>query len=583
MTEQAENLETLEIDYSWSAPALDEATARLIDESADDADADTSLVARVVDAEVVSVDQNEVTLKLDDGRPAKCPIVEASLPRRAVPAVGERVPVYIDSDVAGETLKASIIRGAGIRRFEQLALHGQNGGIVTGVVERVTRGGFSVTVDDLRAFLPGRESGVRFDEAKALVGRELRFAVVSFEPDAAQLVLSRRDAARRERKEIGEQRLATLKEGETLDGVVTSVQPFGAFVDIGGIQGLVHVSELSARHVDDVSKTVVAGQRVRVRVLDVDPGRGRVALSIREVEAEAAGAAFSQFKVDAELDGKVTRLADFGAFIEVAEGIEGLCHVSELTWTDRPQHPSSVVGIGDQVRVRVLEVDPATRRLSLSIRRTVANPWEDIARVAPVGEKVKGTITRVEDYGIFVSLAPGIDGLCHVSELSWTGRPTRPQDVAPYKVGDELEAKVLSVDAERRRIALGVRQLTSDPWDDAAEKTTEGAIFNATVSRIEEHAVWLTVVPGLEARMHISEISTDRIEHIRSVLRLGQQVEVMTLAADRGRRRLDVSMKAIALRAQADMPREYADNDSAMSTMAAALAKSGLIGSGESE
>lgn len=583
MTETAESLDLTDLDYAWTPPAIDEETARLLDESGADDDTDTSAIGRVFDATVETADDSGVTLTLEDGRAAFCPTLEAAGPRKPMPAAGDKVPVLVAGEPGDGPLQVSILRGLGVRRFEQLALLGQNGGMVEGVVERVTRGGFSVTVDELRAFLPGRESGVRFEEAPLLLGRELRFSVIRFEPDAARLVLSRREMARKERKELLDQRLATLAEGMTLDGVVTSVQPFGAFVDIGGVQGLVHVSELSKAHVDDAARTVAVGQPVRVRVLDIDPARGRIALSIREVELEAASAAFSRFAVGSVLEGTVTRLADFGAFIDVGDGIEGLCHVSELTWTDRPQHPSAVVSVGDKVNVRILEVDPATRRLSLSVRRTIANPWDDIASVAPVGEKVTGTITRIEDYGIFVSLAPGIDGLCHVSELSWTGRPTKPSDVANYRVGDSLETRVLSVDADRRRIALGVRQLTSDPWDDAAEKTQEGAIYEATVSRIEEHAVWLTVAPGLEARMHISEISTERVENIRSVLRLGQQVEVMTIAADRGRRRLDVSMKAIELRRQAEMPREYADSDNTMSTMAAALARSGLIGSGNGE
>jgi small subunit ribosomal protein S1 len=282
------------------------------------------------------------------------------------------------------------------------------------------------------------------------------------------------------------------------------------------------------------------------------------------------------------IEGRVTRIADFGAFVEVVEDVEGLCHVSEMSWTSRISHPSEVLSEGDVVKMKILAVDAESGRVSLSLRALEDNPWASIEKDFPAGSVAAGVITRVEDYGLFVKVAEGVEGLCHIGDLTWVGRPDRPSDVSDYAVGDSLEVKVLSIDVSRSRISLGVKQLSGDPWDDAGDKTTVGTIFTAEVVRFDDQSAFLKICEGLDARMHISEISEERIDSIRAALRIGQEVEVMTIRADRDRRRLDISVKAVAAKIEAETPKSYEDKAS-MNPMAAALAASGLASGGSDD
>ena len=409
----------------------------------------------------------------------------------------------------------------------------------------------------------------------------MRFEVTRVETKhGLQPVLSRRRLVADDRKAMEKIRLAELAEGQVITGAVTSIQPFGVFVDLDGVDGLCHVSELSVQHIDNPREVVDVGDTITVKVMEIDVARGRVGVSRRELLVAEQRARLGSIEAGTVIEGTVTRLADFGAFVAIEEGVEGLCHVSELAWTGRPSHPGDLLAVGQRVQMRVVTADAQSGRIALSLKAMTENPWASVTDRAPAGSVVTGTITRIEDYGLFVRLAEGIEGLCHVSDLTWVGRPERPTDVAPYTVGHALDVKVLSVDTERGRISLGVKQLSADPWDAAGDRTAVGAVFTAPVVRFDDKSAYLQVGDGLEGRLYIAEVSTERVDSIRAALRMGQEVEVMTIAADRTRRRLDLSIKAIQAKIEAETPKSFADGE-AISPMAAALAKSGLVGDTE--
>ncbi len=562
------------IDTSWTLPERDDELAALLERPVE-ADTDGELgPGSVMSGTIQAVNDDVIAVDLGDGLQGFADADEARLPGiDRTFNEGDTVTVMLEGLRSDGRWNVSLGKGWYLQRFEELKTLGNSDQTVEGTIRYVVRGGFAVDAAGIRAFLPGRESGVHRNQAWDARGESHTFRVIRFDTDRGELVLSRRAEAEAERKAQVAEAYDALEVGSIVEGRVSSIKPFGAFVDLGGVDGLIHVSELSAGHVADPSEALRVGDTVRVKIVEVDRDRERIALSRREVELEAVGEQIAELQAGTVLEGTVRRLADFGAFIEIAEGVEGLCHVSELSWTERPKHPSDVVAVGDTVSVKILEVNAETRRVSLSIKQTADNPWSRVADAHPPGSDATGTITRIEDYGLFVRIEDGVEGLCHISDLTWEGRPERPSDVGEFAVGDEITVRVLEVDTGRQRISLGVKQLSGDPWDDAGDRTTVGTVFEATVTRTEENAAWLEVAPGLEGRMHISEISTERVDSVRSALRIGQQVEVMTVTADRQRRRIDLSIKAIELKLQEEMPRHFEDDDTGMNPLAAAFAK----------
>jgi small subunit ribosomal protein S1 len=317
------------------------------------------------------------------------------------------------------------------------------------------------------------------------------------------------------------------------------------------------------------------GEKVKVKVISLDPESLKIGLSRKDILREVYQQEVESLEVDRVYEGTVSSLVDFGAFIELKPGIEGLCHISEIRWTEHVEHPSEVLEVGETVKVRLLSKDAAEQRLSLSIRQVEENPWSELLDEHPPGSVVEGTITRIEDYGLFIEIAEGIEGLCHVSDLSWEERPDTPLEFADYSVGDSIEVKILDIDINRQRIGLGVKHLTTDPWDEAGERVKEGSIYSARVTRFGNDAAYLTVAPGLEGRLHISEVSTDRVDSIRSSLRIGQEVDVMTVNADRKRRRLDLSIKAIMEKRLREQPSSF-DEGGAMNPLSEAFAAKGF-------
>ena len=537
---------------------------------------------RVVDGVVHEVDEDYVYVKLTEEAFGRCDRDDASpVGTPDLPVLGDAIRCLLEEQTDEGTWEVSIAKGGLLDLYERARGWASSDETVNGRVNLVVRGGFAVDVDGIRCFLPGRESGIRRAESFGAVGRDYEFDVIRFDDKHQEPVLSRKRLAGAERKAKEAEIYATLEVGQVVEGTVSSVRPFGVFVDIGGVDGMCHVSELSLQHVDDPSTVVSVGDALTVTITSIDADKGRVGLSRREQLSAEQRDRVAQLEAGSVVEGTVTRIAEFGAFIEVLEGVEGLCHVSELSWTARVSHPSELLSEGQTLNVKILTVEPESGRISLSLRALEDNPWATLESDHPVGSTVNGEITRVEDYGLFVKIADGVEGLCHIGDLTWEGRPERPSDVADYAVGASLEVKVLSIDTGRGRISLGVKQLDGDPWDDAGDRATVGTIFTAPVTRFDDRAAYIQVADKLEGRLHISEISTERVDSLRAALRIGQEVEVMTIRAERDRRRLDLSIKAVAEKIEAETPKSYSDDDT-VNPMAAALAASGLTSGDES-
>lgn len=535
---------------------------------------------RVVDATVHEKDEEFLYVKFGDEQFGRCLLDEAApVGATVMPEIGDQVRCLLEEATDDTMWDVSVAKGVLLDKHADAASWAQKEEQVTGRVNLVVRGGFMVDVDGLRCFLPGRESGVRRNDSFDIVGQEFQFDVIRFDPKTSEPVLSRQRLAGAARKAMEQEIYASLEVGQVVEGRVSSVKPFGVFVDIGGVDGMCHVSELSLQHVENPASIVSVGDHLTVTITSIDVEKGRVGLSRREQLSAQQRGRVGELEVGSTIEGTVTRIADFGAFVSVVDDIEGLCHVSELSWTARISHPSELLSEGEKVSMKILAVEPETGRVSLSLRALEDNPWATLETDHPVGSVVSGEITRIEDYGLFVKITDGVEGLCHIGDLTWEGRPERPSDVGEFAVGDTIEVKVLSVDISRGRISLGVKQLGGDPWDDAGERAEVGAIYSATVTRFDDRAAYLQVAEGLEGRLHISEISAERVDSIRSALRIGQDVEVMTVRADRDRRRLDLSIKAVAAKIEAETPKSYSD-DAEMNPMAAALAASGLTSEG---
>lgn len=529
----------------------------------------------IVDATVVSIDAEVVTLNAN-GTLVQVALDDARDVHGNIPDASAKVRVLIEGQSANGAWTGSIDKVRQLTRYESLVAQSKISTPIAATVLVARRSGFSLDVNGFRAFLPNEESGITRDQAFAVLGQTVDVEITGLDEKNLELRVSRKRFADQERAAAFQQVAAKLNIMDVVDGIVTSTTNYGAFVDINGIEGLLHISEMGIERVDARHLPVQVGDTVRVQIVSIDEERQRVGLSRKEVLLAEQHEKLSQLEPQSLVEGTVAGLTDFGAFIEFGDGFRGLCHVSELSWTERIQKPGDKLALGEVHTFRLLQVDPAGGRISLSLRQASDNPWSRFIESTPVGAQLDGRIVAVEDRGLVVAVNDELQGFVRLADLSWTIRAEKPSDVREFTVGETLPVALLQVDSQRQRILLGLKQLESDPWDLAGEATTVGHIYTATVERITDSAAFLTVVPGLEARMHISEISAERVESIRSALRIGEEIEVMTIQADRQRRRLDVSIKAIEAKNLADQPRAYAE-ESSMGALADALRSSGLV------
>ena len=460
--------------------------------------------------------------------------------------VGDQVDVVLKAtdDGFGETV---VSRGDAKRNEAWIALEKafEEQATVTGYVNGKVKGGFTVELNGVRAFLPGSLVDVRpVRDSLNLEGQTLELKVIKLDQKRNNVVVSRRAVIETTNSADREEVLANLVEGSEVKGIVKNLTDYGAFVDLGGVDGLLHITDMAWKRVKHPSEVVTVGQEVTVKVLKFDKEKTRVSLGLKQLGQDPWGAIAQNHPVNSKLTGKVTNLTDYGCFVEILDGVEGLVHVSEMDWTNKNIHPSKVVSVGDVVEVMVLEVDEERRRISLGLKQCKANPWEHFAETHNKGDKVSGKIKSITDFGIFIGLEGGIDGLVHLSDISWDVQGE--EAVRNYNKGDEVEAIVLQVDAVKERISLGIKQLNSDPFTNFIDSTKKGAIVAGKVTAVDAKGVSVELEGGVEGFIRANEATLDRVEDIASVISVGDAIEAKFTGVDRKARVINLSVRAKA-------------------------------------
>ena len=432
-------------------------------------------------------------------------------------------------------------------RWEKILERYVEGCVVTGTIKSAVRGGLLVQIDDVEAFLPGSQIEVApVKDLEPYVGQTYDFKVIKISNERRNLIVSRRELIEGVQAEKKAELLASLQKGEIRKGRVKNITDFGAFVSIeDAIDGLLHITDMSWGRIKHPSELIKVGQELDVMVLDVDRERERVSLGLKQTTPNPWDAIQDQFPVGARVMGKVVNLAAYGAFVEIAPGIEGLVHISEFSWTKRVARASDMLSVGDEVQVVVLSIDVENQKIALGIRQTQANPWDTVQDRFPVGSKVKGKVRNFTAYGAFVELEEGIDGMIHVSDMSWTRKINHPSEC--LQKGQEVEAVVLDVNPKEQRISLGLKQAQTDPWTEIATKYPVGMVVKGKVSKVASFGAFVELEDGVDGLVHISQISDQRIEKVKDALDVGQEVEARVVKVDRGERRIGLSIRAMSM------------------------------------
>ena len=459
-------------------------------------------------------------------------------------AVGDEVHVALEAveDGFGET-RLSREKAKRAEAWKILEAAFEKDEVVKGVINGKVKGGFTVDVDSIRAFLPGSLVDVRpVRDTTHLENKELDFKVIKLDPKRNNVVVSRRAVLEAENSAEREALLATLQEGQQILGIVKNLTDYGAFVDLGGVDGLLHITDMAWKRIKHPSEIVAVGDEISVKVLKFDRERNRVSLGLKQLGEDPWVNIKDRYPEGTKVHAVVTNLTDYGCFAELEEGVEGLVHVSEMDWTNKNIHPSKVVQVGDDVDVMVLDIDEERRRISLGIKQCTANPWETFSAQYNKGDRVSGTIKSITDFGIFIGLEGGIDGLVHLSDISWTD--TGEEAVRNFKKGDEAEAVILSIDPERERISLGIKQLDTDPVSEFLAVNDKGSIVTGRVVEVDAKQAQVELTSDVIAVLKASELSADRVEDARNILTEGDSVEARIIGVDRKNRQISLSIKA---------------------------------------
>ncbi len=429
-----------------------------------------------------------------------------------------------------------------VKIWDEISKACSEGEVVEGEIVSKVKGGLSVDIG-VKAFLPGSQVDLRpVRNLEKLIGKRFKFKVIKFNKKRGNIVLSRRVLLETERQAMREQTLGELKEGTTREGVVKNITEYGAFIDLGGIDGLLHITDMSWGRVNHPSEMFNVGDQVKVRILKFDPNTQRVSLGYKQLQDDPWSNADERYPVGTRVSGKVVSLTDYGAFVELERGIEGLIHVSEMSWTKRVKHPSKIVNVGDNVDAAVLDIDVKNKRISLGMKQVEENPWTVVEEKFPVGSRVRGQIKNITNFGIFVGVEEGIDGLVHISDISWTQRVKHPSEV--FKKGDEVEAVVLKIDKENERFSLGIKQLEKNPWENVEERYAVGKEVSGTVTSIADFGVFVKLEEGIEGLVYLSELSRERVEDPKSVVKVGDEIQAVVIKLDATEQKIGLSIKA---------------------------------------
>jgi len=493
---------------------------------------------------------------------------------------GDVVEVALDTveDGFGET-RLSREKAKRAKAWAELERAFEADETVSGMISGKVKGGFTVDLQDIRAFLPGSLVDVRpVRDTAYLEGKELEFKLIKLDPRRNNVVVSRRAVVEKEYSAEREELLKNLQEGMVVTGIVKNLTDYGAFLDLGGIDGLLHITDMAWKRVKHPSEVVNIGDEIEVKVLKFDRERNRVSLGLKQLGEDPWVDITRRYPEGTRLFGKVTNITDYGCFVEIEEGVEGLVHVSEMDWTNKNVSPGKIVQVGDEVEVMILDIDEERRRISLGMKQVRTNPWEEFAATHNKNDKVSGVIKSITDFGIFVGLDGGIDGLIHLSDISWS--VAGEDAIRNFKKGEEIEAVVLSVDPERERISLGIKQLEKDPFSNWVAEHAKGSIVNGKVSEVDAKGAIIDLGDGIEGVLRASELSRDRVEDARSVLNVGDEVEAKFIGVDRKTRAISLSIKAKDMAEEAEVMQDYSASGSSATTSLGDILKQ-QMGEGE--
>jgi len=499
----------------------------------------------IVRGRVVEIGPEFITVDIGYKSEGRIPVSEfRQRDGRLAVSEGDEIEVYFDAaDSEQEGIVLSRAKAEQHRIWHQIEEACLHRGTVEGVIVGKVKGGLKVDIG-VAAFLPGSHVDLRpVRDLDRFVGRKGKFAVLKYNRARANVVVSRRAVLEQERETLREETLKLLEEGVILEGTVKSITDYGAFVDLGGIDGLLHVTDMSWGRIGHPSEMVTVGEKIKVVVLKYDPERERVSLGMKQLVPDPWRSAAERYSVGSRVQGKVVSLTDYGAFIELEQGIEGLLHVSEMSWTKRVVHPSKLLSVGAEVEVVILDIDEGHRRISLGLKQVGPNPWELVRINHPVGSRIHGKIKSVTDFGVFVEIEEGIDGLVHISDLHWTKKVKHPSEL--YKKGDEVEAVVLGVDVENERVSLGIKQAAANPWTTLTQRHPTGTRIQGKVTSVTDFGVFVEIEEGIEGLIHISQLSNERVEKPSALFQVGKEVEAEVIHIDPREHKVGLSIKAL--------------------------------------
>ncbi len=532
----------------------DESFDKLLAES----DKRTFNSGEIVKGKVVDIQDDFVLVDINYKSEGLVPIGEFKNSKGTNVNIGDDVEVYIERKenengmVIVSKDKADIFKS-----WNDMSKVAQNSGVVEGMVLARVKGGLSVDIG-VKAFLPGSQIDLRpVRNLEAYIGKKFKFKVIKFNEKRGNIVVSRRALLEEDRESLKTNTLDSIKSGESIKGIVKNITDYGAFIDLGGMDGLLHITDISWKRVKHPSEVLKIGDQIDVKVLKYNENTGRVSLGLKQLEPDPWVEVISSFKIGDKAKGKVVSITDYGAFVELKNGVEGLIHVSEMSWTKRIKHPSEHVSIGEEVEVVVLATDTENRRISLGMKQLGDNPWEKLSKAYEVGSIIEGEIKSITDFGIFVGVEDGVDGLVHISDLSWTKKIRHPSEL--YKKGDVIRAVVLSVNVQEERFSLGVKQLEEDPWSYVDTKFAAGTVHDVEAVKITDFGVFVKLDKNIEGLIHISELSTERVDKASDVVNVGDTIKAEVVTLDKEARKIVLSARSVNLRDDQEKNASFGD------------------------
>lgn len=470
--------------------------------------------------------------------------------------IGDEVEVMIEVwDEEEERVILSKEKAAKIKVWEEIKKIYDEDGTVEGIITSRVKGGFSVDIG-VAAFLPGSQADLRpIRNLDELVGKTFTFKVLKYNRKRSNIVLSRRVILEQARENARSETLKSIEEGRVMQGIVKNITEYGVFVDLGGVDGLLHITDISWGRVKHPSEMFSVGDTINVKILSYDLEKERVSLGMKQLAPDPWSIASEKYSIGKKVTGKVVSLTDYGAFVELEEGVEGLIHVSEMSWTRKVRHPSKIVSVGEEVEAIVLDIKPENRRISLGMKQAMPNPWDVISEKYPVGTIIEGKIKNITDFGLFIGIDDDIDGLVHISDISWTKRIKHPSEV--YKKGDTVQAIVLDIDKDSERFSLGVKQLTLDPWKSVAERYKPGTEVTGTVTNVTDFGVFVEIEEGIEGLVHVSEISREKVKSPEEKYKAGDSITAKVMNINSDERRIGLSIKRLEQEEDTDVLSDY--------------------------